>query len=93
MVNSISRKKGESKLDRIIKIEKLEHCQRCGYFHYNIDTRGFVTKLNRYECHNPAAIRKNGSYRILNRKDVGRGLIPGWCPLEDYMIFRENNSI
>ena len=69
---------------------KLEHCFNCKDNKFFHDPE---KKLNRFKCKNVEARRKNGNYRILNKRAIMWGHFPGWCPLEDYVIFRGNNEI
>jgi len=69
---------------RIVKKEKIEYCQKCDFFSF---VRAGVSKNNkyyRYKCKNPESLRKNGNYRIINKAKASKGIIPGWCKLEDY---------
>jgi hypothetical protein len=74
---------------------KIERCNYCRFFKWIPGTRlcDPVEERSRFRCYNPEAVRKNGSFRIINRKLAWAGKFPKWCPLEDYVIFRENNKI
>lgn len=61
---------------------RIERGNYCMYFNFeNPDPR---KKLSRFKCYNPKAIRKNGNFRIINRKLAFSGKFPKWCPLENW---------
>lgn len=64
-----------------MKILKIEDCMKCGYFNF---VHGINGKVARFKCYNPDTIRKNGNYRIINRKLALWGKSPIWCGLENY---------
>ena len=64
-----------------MKMLKIEHCFNCKYNDFFPDPK---KRLNRFKCKNNKVIRKNGNYRILNKKIIMWGHFPKWCPLEDY---------
>ena len=66
-----------------MKIIKVERGNYCYFFRY----------AGRFRCHNPKATRKNGNYRIINRKLAFSGKFPSWCPLEDYKEKVEGREI
>ena len=66
-----------------MKVLKFERCNYCIFFRFLApEIKGKI--VNRFRCYNPKAIRKNGNYRIINRKLAFSGKFPSWCPLEDY---------
>jgi len=73
-----------------MKISKIERCNYCCYFKFR---PGDYLERNRFKCSNPDTVRGNGNFRIINRKTAMNGKFPTWCGLEDYDIFKKNNSI
>ena len=66
---------------------KIHHClPACQFNKFFLGDK--TNKINRFKCTNPDAKRKNGSFRILNKRIIMRGHFPKWCPLED----AEDNS-
>ena len=66
-----------------MKIIKYERCNYCSFFKYlTTEIKGEIITI--FKCYNPKAIRKNGNYRIINRKLAYSGKFPPWCPLEDF---------
>ena len=64
-----------------MKIDKIECCIICRFnkfFH--------ESKINRFKCMHEKAKRKNGNYRIINRKIALSDKFPTWCVLEDYPV-------
>lgn len=64
-----------------MKIIKIERGNYCNFFKFKSETKD---KISRFKCYNPQAVRKNGNYRIINRKLAYSGKFPNWCPLENY---------
>lgn len=71
---------------RIVKIKKVRYCQECDFFNFVREGGKKDNKYYRYRCKNPESIRKNGNYRIINKRKASKGIIPDWCKLEDYPI-------
>jgi len=62
-----------------LKIDKIECCITCRFNKFFHEPR-----INRFKCLNDDSKRKNGNYRIINRKIALSDKFPGWCTLEDY---------
>jgi len=62
---------------------KIGICNICKFFRFEWPD---VKQVSRFRCINPESKRKNGNSRIINRKMVLSGKIPGWCGLEDYPV-------
>ncbi|MCK5566462.1 MAG: hypothetical protein KAI62_01035 [Actinomycetia bacterium] len=65
-----------------MKILKIEHCHNCKFYQYHRDE--ITMRIKRFKCYNPDNKRKNGNYRIINRRLAFSGKIPKWCRLEDW---------
>ncbi len=66
-----------------MKMLKIESCHSCK--HYKFEWPDYKIP-GRFKCYYHKNLRKNGKARIMNRKNVYRGIIPGWCKLEDYPV-------
>lgn len=82
----IQRKEKKMSEEKVVKMQKIEQCIICKWNKFFVEE-----KFYRSRCTNPEATRENGNCRIINRKLLMRGRFPGFCPLEDYTIFREAN--
>lgn len=73
-----------------MKMLKIEHCYNCKYYQYTRDKDNM--KIKRFNCYNLENKRKNGNYRIINRRLAFSGKIPRWCNLEDYKNNKNNKE-
>lgn len=64
---------------KVTKIQKIRQCLICNWNKFFIEGRFY-----RSRCTNPEAKCKNGSNRIVNKKQLVKGEFPYFCPLEDY---------
>lgn len=65
-----------------MKLMRIHYClPGCSYNKFFLGDK--TNKINRFRCTHPEAKRKDGSFRILNKKLIMRGHFPKFCPLED----------
>lgn len=67
-----------------MKILQILHCLACKHNRHNPEVKKTGIIFYRFRCYNEDSKRKNGEYRIINKRLVTKGKIPGWCKLEDY---------
>ena len=64
-----------------LKLMRIHYCIACKWNKFFLGDK--TNKINRFRCTNLDSRRKNGSFRIINRKLAFSGKFPKWCPLED----------